>query len=196
MLSRKGEAPFIGVLCDAGGRDGGKYVEAAEEVGHMLGSCGYGVAYNAGLGSMGNALATSAMRTGSPVIGVISRRTMNNLLEDRGGELPIGTLHVVDAPAEKARVLQSLAALYIALPGGFEVLGSVLDVARSAVDVARPVVLVNVDRFFDGLTSQLERCISAGFSDRASVNRIVVAHSVDEIPNMMRRLLRVTGSAP
>ncbi|MFD5514074.1 LOG family protein [Streptomyces sp. NPDC127051] len=187
MQNRTRGKHFIGVLCDANGRGGGKYVEAAKEVGRQLGTAGYGVVYNAGTGPMGNALASAAMHTGSPVVGVIPRRTMNELLEGRSAGLPIGTLHVVETQVDNARVLQSFSTAYVALPGGFEILESILHVVGRAD--SRPLILVNIDQFFSGLISQLERCISSGFSRRSTVNILKVAHDVSEMSGIIQREL-------
>ncbi|KPI12570.1 Conserved hypothetical protein CHP00730 [Actinobacteria bacterium OV450] len=193
MEKRMGEKPFVGVLCDISSRMREKYVEAAREVGRQIGTAGYGVAYNAGGGPMGNALASTAMHAGSPVIGVIPRQAMNQLLEERSMGLPIGTLHVVDTPAENARVLDTFASVYVVLPGGIAIVESILNIMRQGVP--RPLILVDIGHFFSGLTSQLERCISSGFLERPAVNMLKMARDVDEISEILERELHLIKPA-
>ena len=114
------------------------------------------------LGSMGQ-LASAALQAGGKVIGVLPR-FMDDL---EWGNRALTELRIVDDMHERKRVMLELSDAAIALPGGCGTLEELFE----AITWKRlglyfgPVVLVNVNRFFDPCIELLNRCVDERFMD-------------------------------
>ncbi len=151
------------VYCASSTKADAAYLEAAYELGVILGGSSIAVKYGAGaVGSMGR-LAEGALSQGGHVIGVIPRFMMD--LD--WGHPGLGELRIVeDLHARKRELLEGVDAV-IALPGG----SGTLDELLEAISLKRlgiflgPIVMVNVRGFFDPCIRLLERCIAERFMD-------------------------------
>jgi len=132
-------------------------------VGRTLAENGITVVYGgSSLGSMGR-LAEAALAAGGKVIGVLPR-FMDDL---EWGHRALTELRIVEDMHERKRVMLELADAAIALPGGCGTLEELFE----AITWKRlglffgPVVLVNVNRFFDPCIDLLQRCVYEQFMD-------------------------------
>jgi len=137
------------------------YVEAAKHVGTYLAKQGIGVVYGGGrIGLMG-AIADSTLAAGGEVFGVIPHKLQE--LEVAHGKLT--ELFVVDSMHARKMVMAQLSDAFIGLPGGFGTLDELFEVTTwSQLGYhLKPVGLVNVAGFFDGLLRYLDHAKTAGF---------------------------------
>jgi uncharacterized protein (TIGR00730 family) len=108
-------------------------------------------------------LATAALDAGGKVIGVLPR-FMDEL---EWGNRALTELRIVDDMHERKRVMLELSDAAIALPGGCGTLEELFE----AITWKRlglyfgPVVLVNVNGFFDPCIELLNRCVDEHFMD-------------------------------
>jgi len=151
------------VYCASSNRSPDVYLEAAAQVGRTLAENGITIVYGgSSLGSMGR-LAEAALAAGGKVIGVLPR-FMDEL---EWGHRALTELRLVEDMHERKRVMLELADAAIALPGGCGTLEELFE----AITWKRlglffgPVVLVNVNRFFDPCIDLLERCVDERFMD-------------------------------
>ncbi len=151
------------VYCASSNRSSNVYLEAAAQVGRTLAENGITIVYGgSSLGSMGR-LAGAALEAGGKVIGVLPR-FMDEL---EWGHRSLTELRLVDDMHERKRVMLELAGAAIALPGGCGTLEELFE----AITWKRlglffgPVVLVNVNRFFDPCIDLLQRCVDEQFMD-------------------------------
>ena len=151
------------VYCASSGRSSEIYLEAAARLGKILAEAGITIVYGgSSLGSMGQ-LATAALAAGGKVIGVLPR-FMDEL---EWGNRALTELRIVDDMHERKRVMLELSDAAIALPGGCGTLEELFE----AITWKRlglyfgPVVLVNVNRFFDPCIELLNRCVDEHFMD-------------------------------
>jgi uncharacterized protein (TIGR00730 family) len=175
------------VYCSSSNRAPAVYLDAAARLGRILAENGITIIYGgSSLGSMGR-LAAAAMEAGGKVVGVLPR-FMDEL---EWGHPALTEMRVVDDMHERKRVMLELSGAAIALPGGCGTLEELLE----AVTWKRlglyfgPVVLVNVNRFFDPCIELLNRCVDERFMDE----KHRAMWSVAENPEIVIQTLRSAG---
>lgn len=149
------------VYCSSSDRTPAVYLEAAARLGRVLAEAGIGVVYGgSSLGSMGR-MAAAALDAGGSVTGILPR-FMDEL---EWGNRALTELRLVDDMHERKRVMLELSDAVIALPGGCGTLEELLE----AITWKRlglyfgPVLLVNVNGFYDPCIDLLNRCVEQGF---------------------------------
>jgi uncharacterized protein (TIGR00730 family) len=138
------------------------YGEAARQLGALIASRGFALVFGGGsLGLMGQ-VARAARDGGAPVIGIIPEflRHLEPPLK-RAEELIV----TPDLYQRKDRMIK-LASAFIILPGGLGTLDEFFEVVTSAQleQHEKPIVVVNVDGFFDPLKTLLDHHVAAGFA--------------------------------
>ena len=150
------------------------YVEAARAVGHALATRGIGVVYGGGrLGLMG-AVADAALAANGEVIGIIPQALVDAEVAHRG----CTELHVVSGMHERKARFTDLSDGFVTLPGGVGTMDELWE-AISWAQLgyhAKPVGLLNVAGFYDGLIAFNRTMIDVGFI-RAQHAGIMIADS-------------------
>ena len=121
---------------------------------------GIDLVYGGGrVGLMGD-LAEAALSQGGRVIGVIPV----GLFSREVGHTGLTKLHEVGTIHERKQLMYDLSDAFIALPGGLGTLEELAEVATwSQLGLhAKPVVLLDVDSFWEPLVTQFDRMVSAG----------------------------------
>jgi len=167
------------VYCASSERTPQVYLEAASMLGNSLATAGYGIVYGgSSLGSMGR-MAHAALEAGGRVTGVIPK-FMDDL---EWGHRGLTELRVVEDMHERKRLMLELSDAVVALPGGCGTLEELFE----AITWKRlglyfgPVVLVNVNGFFDPCLELLSRCVSQGFMDPRHANMWSVADGPESV---------------
>ena len=149
------------VYCASSERSPAVYLDAAARLGRHLAAAGLGIVYGGGvLGSMGR-MAEAALDSGGRVTGVIPKF----MQELEWANRRLTDLRVVEDMHERKRLMLELSDAVVALPGGCGTLEELFE----AITWKRlglffgPVVLVNVNRFFDPCLELLANCVSQGF---------------------------------
>jgi uncharacterized protein (TIGR00730 family) len=140
------------------------YAASARELGIALAARGIGLVYGGGsVGLMGE-IADAALAGGAEVIGVIPRPLATRELAHTG----LTTMHVVESMHERKALMASLVDGFIALPGGLGTLEETLEVLTwSQLGIHRkPVGVLNVDGYYDGLIAFLGEAVREGFVRR------------------------------
>lgn len=167
------------VYCASSERSPAVYLEAATRLGRHLATAGFGIVYGgSSLGSMGR-MATAALEAGGRVTGVIPK-FMDEL---EWGNRSLSDLRVVEDMHERKRLMLELSDAAVALPGGCGTLEELFE----AITWKRlglffgPVVLVNVNRFFDPCLELLSSCVSQGFMDQKHASMWSVADEPESV---------------
>lgn len=175
----EGSRPFrrICVLCGSNAGRSSRYIDAARELGTTLASRGIGLVYGgADVGLMG-ALADAAADADGEVIGVITAD-----LARRVGHPSIHLERVQTMHQRKQRFAE-LADAYIALPGGLGTLEELFEVATwNQLGIqAKPLGLLNANRYFDGLLAFLGHAVDERFIRREHANAIAIGSDTEEL---------------
>ena len=137
------------------------FADAARQLGTAFANRGIGLVYGGGsVGLMGIA-ADAAMEAGGEVIGVITEQLVNAEVAHRG----LTQLEVVPTMHERKARLSELADGFVVLPGGF---GTVDEFAEMLTwnqlgITAKPVVLLDLEGFWEPLLTWMDRAVDAGF---------------------------------
>ena len=137
------------------------YARAAEQLGHAMGQRGVGLVYGAADFGLMGVIADAVLAEAGDVIGVIP-----DLLIDAEGAHPgLSRLERVPSMHRRKQRMMELADGIIALPGGFgtfEELFEALTWAQLGLH-QKPIALLNVHGYFDGLIQFLDDSVEAGF---------------------------------
>ncbi|SPE40976.1 conserved hypothetical protein [Candidatus Sulfopaludibacter sp. SbA3] len=151
------------VYCASSERTPPVYLEAAAQLGRTLAEAGMGIVYGgSSLGSMGR-LAAAALDGGGRVTGVLPR-FMDDL---EWGHRSLTELRLVDDMHERKRTMLELSDAVVALPGGCGTLEELFEaITWKRLGLYRgPVVLVNINGFYDPALQLLARCVEEQFMD-------------------------------
>jgi uncharacterized protein (TIGR00730 family) len=133
----------------------------AYELGVFLAQSGLGLVYGGGNVGLMGAVADGALSKQGEVIGVIPQ----SLMEKELGHGGVTELHVVNSMHERKQLMVDLSDGFIALPGGFGTLDELFETLTwlqlSFHD--KPVGLLNVGGFFDGLVNFVSHMTQSGF---------------------------------
>ncbi|WP_420140489.1 TIGR00730 family Rossman fold protein [Sphingomonas sp.] len=151
----------LAVYCGSATPADPRYVDNARAVGAALAARGIGVVYGGGrLGLMG-AVADGALAAGGAVIGIIPRALVDLEVAHRG----LTELHVVDTMHQRKQAFTDLSDGFVTLPGGTGTMDELWE-AMSWAQLgyhAKPVGLLNVAGFYDGLLRFVETMAETGF---------------------------------
>jgi hypothetical protein len=161
------------VFCGSNvGRDP-RYVETARGLGTALAEEGIGLVYGGGKVGLMGTVADAALAAGGTVIGVIPKSLVDFEVEHKG----LTSLHVVGSMHERKAMMSDLAdGGYIALPGGlgtFEELFEVWTWAQLGYH-PKPVGMLNVAGYYDGLLTFLDTTVTSGFVTRGHRDMLLV----------------------
>lgn len=151
----------LAVYCGSATPGDPVYIESAHAVGRGLAERGIGVVYGGGrLGLMG-AIADSALAAGGEVIGIIPQALVDAEVAHRG----LSELHVCRTMHERKQAFTDLSDGFVTLPGGtgtMDELWEALSWAQLGYH-AKPVGVLNVAGFYDGLIAFAAKMGEVGF---------------------------------
>jgi len=178
------EIRTVCVYCSSSERTPPVYLDAAAELGRSLAGAGIAIVYGGGsLGSMGR-LAAAALEAGGRVTGVLPR-FMDDL---EWGHRSLTELRLVDDMHERKRTMLELSDAVVALPGGCGTLEELFEaITWKRLGLYRgPVVLVNVNGFYNACVQLLERCIEERFMDPKHAAMWEVADRPEAVVSTLR----------
>jgi uncharacterized protein (TIGR00730 family) len=174
----------VAVYCGSSSGLSDVYQNAAHQLGELIARDQLTLVYGGGhVGLMGE-VADAALASGGHVHGVITRA----LMDAEVGHRRLTTLEVVATMHERKARMAELADGFIALPGGFgtyEELFEVLTWAQLGIH-AKPVVVVNINGFWDPLILQASKASDEGFMKPAHRDLLRVAATPEEALTLLR----------
>jgi uncharacterized protein (TIGR00730 family) len=160
------------VFCGSSTPPDPRYREMARSLGTHVATRGISLIYGGGrVGLMGE-LADAALRAGGRVTGVIPTGLFSREVPHAG----LTQMHEVATMHARKQLMYDLADGFVALPGGLGTLEELAEVTTwSQLGLhAKPVVLLDVDGFWDPLAAQLDRMVEVGLlkpANRALIER-------------------------
>jgi uncharacterized protein (TIGR00730 family) len=182
----------ICVYCGSGSGRNPAYAEAARTFGRLLAENHIGLVYGGGsLGLMGE-IAHSVLRHGGYVTGIIP----GFLSEREHMMIEAQELIVVEDMHQRKQLMFAKSDAFVALPGGLGTLEEFVEqLTWSQLGRhARPIVLANIDGFWDPLLALFERMKAEGFIRKGlDLHLQIVARIDDIIPTVARTLTLRAG---
>lgn len=189
-----GATPALSICVYCGSRSGGDpaFATAARAVGRTIGERGWQLVYGGGrVGLMGE-VANAALAAGARVVGVIPRA----LVAREQGHTGLDELIVVDTMHERKRLMATHSDAFVALPGGigtFEELFETWTWLQLGYH-AKPVGVLNVAGYYDGLLAFLDHAFEHGFMTRAQLELLRTGVEPAALLELLAALTR--GAAP
>ena len=164
------------------------YVQAARAVGTWIGRHGGQLVYGGGRAGLMGEVAQATLAAGGRVVGVIPKA----LVEKEWALHDCSELHIVDTMHERKRLMAEHADAFVALPGGIGTLEEFFEVWtwRQLDYHDKPVGLLNLDGFYDGLLAFLDTVVTQQFLSDWQMDLITASASVDEL---LPRLIQSAG---
>lgn len=137
------------------------YIDSAQAVGRELARRGIGIVYGGGRKGLMGALADAALDAGGEVIGVIPQALVDAEVAHRG----CSELHVVETMHQRKQAFTDLSDGFVTLPGGTGTMDELWE-AMSWAQIgyhAKPIGLLNVAGFYDGLIAFVATMGRVGF---------------------------------
>ncbi len=173
----------LAVYCGSATPSDPVYLESARAVGRSLAERGIGLVYGGGrLGLMG-AVADSALAAGGEVIGIIPQA----LVDAEVAHLGLSELHVCRTMHERKQAFTDLSDGFVTLPGGtgtMDELWEALSWAQLGYH-AKPVGVLNVAGFYDGLVTFAEKMGEVGFIRPQHRGLMIVETTLDGLLDKM-----------
>lgn len=137
------------------------YFEAAEELGRLLGKQDIRLINGAGSIGLMRSVADAVLASGGKVTGVIP----HFMVEQNWHHTGLTELVEVESMHERKQRMADLSDAVIALPGGCGTLEELLEIItwKQLGLYLNPIVVLNINGFFDPLFAMLERAIDENF---------------------------------
>jgi uncharacterized protein (TIGR00730 family) len=163
------------VFCGSSPGDDPVFADVATELGVLLAARNLELVYGGGSVGLMGVVADAALGAGGRVTGVLPA----GLFSREVGHAGLTTLHEVASMHERKQLMYDLADGFVAMPGGLGTLEELAEVTTwTQLGLhAKPVVLLDVDGFWDPLVAQLDRMVDAGFLKRANRELVGLARS-------------------
>src|ERR1700754_2841550 len=169
----------LAVYCGSATPADPRYIESARHVGRTFAERGIGLVYGGGrLGLMG-AVADACLEAGGEVIGVIPRALVEAEVAHRG----LTELHVVETMHERKQAFTDLSDGFVTIPGGTGTMDELWE-AMSWAQLgyhAKPVGLLNVAGYYDGLLEFWAKMGEVGFVRAQHQGLLIASEDLDDL---------------
>ncbi|UUX50962.1 TIGR00730 family Rossman fold protein [Nisaea acidiphila] len=173
------EKKSICVFCGSSGKVDETYRTAATRFGTLIGERGYNLVYGGGRVGLMGLTADAALAAGADVVGVIPK-----FLEDyEVGHQGLNELIITDNMHDRKRLMYEKSDAFVILPGGLGTMDETFEVVTwTQLGLSRkPVVVVNVNGFWDPLVALFDHMVATGFARPENRTILQVAESVEDV---------------
>ena len=186
-------APAFSLCVYCGSRSGvdPAFAEAARSVGEWIGERGGQLVYGGGRNGLMGVVAEATLAAGGRVVGIIPKA----LVEKEWAHHGCTELHVVDTMHERKRMMAERADAFLALPGGIGTFEEFFEVWtwRQLGYHDKPVGLLNVAGYYDGLMTFLREGVEQAFMNEWQMDLIRVG---DDLETLLPELVQSAGLSP
>jgi uncharacterized protein (TIGR00730 family) len=180
----------LAVYCGSRFGNNPAFAQSAQETGRWLGERLGTLVYGGGKVGLMGVVADATLAAGGRVIGVIPQALMDREV----GHAGLTELHVVHTMHERKLLMAERAEAFLALPGGigtFEELFEVWSWQQLGYH-DKPVGLLNVGGYYDGLITFLRNTLGEGLVSEAQHDALLVD---TEVPRLLQRLAEAAARA-
>jgi len=155
-----------------------EYFDAARQLGTQMAQRGMGLIFGAGVVGLMGETARAVHDSGGKVVGVIPEAlNEKGIVYEKCDELI-----VTKGLRERKAIMDERADAFIALPGGFGTLEELLEIItlKQLRYHNKPIVILNIAGFYDGLVDVFEKIIELKFAKINSRDLYFVAGNVEK----------------
>jgi uncharacterized protein (TIGR00730 family) len=171
------------VYCGSARGRSPRYVAAAKELGEAMAERSIRLIYGgARIGIMGE-VADAVMKNGGEVIGVIPEHLQTTEVGPSG----ITEVKVVESMHVRKKLMFDLSDGFAVLPGGYGTLDELFEIVtwRMLKLHDKPVVVLNIDGYWDALQKLIDQLIREGFAREDSRQYFSVVNSVGRMFDLL-----------
>ena len=138
-----------------------QFAQQADALGRRLAAEGLGLVYGGGKVGLMGIVADGVLAGGGEVVGIIPEALAAKELAHPG----LTELLVVSSMHERKALMEQRADAFVAMPGGFGTYDELFEILTWAQlgEHAKPIVLLDVDGFYEPLFALVQRAVDAGF---------------------------------
>lgn len=153
--------PSITVYSSSSAKLAPVYYEAGQRLGCAIARRGWSLVYGGNCIGLMDTLACAARKSGGQVIGITPRL----MVEEGIADMQCDELVITDTMRERKALLEQRGDGFIALPGGLGTLEEIFEVivSRSLGYHAKPIVLLNINDYYDPMLTMIEHGIEQAF---------------------------------
>lgn len=153
-------------------------------MGEMIGRNGLKLVYGGGRVGLMGLVADATLQHGGEVLGIIPNHIKEREVDHPG----LTELRVVDSMHERKQMMVDNADAFIILPGGLGTMDEFFEIItwRQLGLHDKPVVIVNVDGFWDPLLALIDALIDAGFARTGDRENLIIVDSVSDVLNGLK----------
>ncbi len=168
----------VTVYCSASRHVDAVYFRAAADLGRAIGAAGWRLVYGGNNLGLMDAVASGTRAAGGKATGITPRLMVEEGCADRLAD----ELVVTETLRQRKALLESRGDAFITLPGGLGTLEEFFEilVGKFLRYHDKPIVLLNVNGFYDPLLAMLEHGVDEQFIKRSALTAMRVANSVEE----------------
>lgn len=184
--------PVFSVCVYCGSRPGTNpaFVRAAREVGKWIAHHQGQLVYGGGNGGLMGEVAHATLNAGGRVVGIMPRA----LVEREFANATCTELHIVEDMHQRKAMMANRADAFLALPGGIGTFEELFE-AWTWQQLGyhdKPIGLLNVDGYYDGLLSFMANTVEQGFVGPWQMDLVTVG---SDVSSLLQRL-RAAGPHP
>lgn len=182
--------PAFSICVYCGSRPGNDpaFTQSAEAVGHWIGSHGGQLVYGGGRSGLMGTVAAATRLAGGRVVGVIPQALVDKELANHLCD----ELHIVQTMHERKALMAERSDAFLALPGGIGTFEELFEVWtwRQLGYHDKPLGLLNVAGYYDGLMTFLNASVANGFM---GVWQMDLLRATDDASALLRHLVQSAG---
>ncbi len=182
--------PAFSVCVYCGSRPGENpaFADAAKAVGTWIGRHGGQLVYGGGRSGLMGTVAEATRQAGGSVVGVIPQALVDKELANRACD----ELHIVQTMHERKAMMAERSDAFIALPGGIGTFEELFEVWtwRQLGYHDKPLGLLNVAGYYDGLMGFLNHSVASGFMGEWQMGLL---HASADAEALLRTLVQSAG---
>lgn len=183
----------ICIFCGSSAGNQAVYADAARGLGRILADSSITMVFGGGKVGIMGILADVILEAGGKCIGVMPEDIValeiahENLTE----------LHIVKSMHERKELMAKLSDAFIAFPGGLGTLDELSEILTyNQLRICdKPVGILNVNGYFNGLMKFIEHGVGEGFIREEHANNLIVSDDPDELILALSRYVPVSMEA-
>lgn len=167
------------VYCGSSSQVRDSHLRAARELGRLAAEAGIAIVYGGGRVGMMGAVAAGAQQAGGHVVAIIPQH-----LEDlEAGNRAASEYLVVKSMHQRKQLMAERSDAFCALPGGLGTLDETFEIVtwRQLKLHDKPIILVNIDGYWDPLLRLVEHQTREGYLRGGSSGLFQVVERVDQV---------------
>lgn len=157
----------------------GRYIEETEKLGKALASRGHSLIFGGGANGLMGAAARGFYSEGAKITGVVPKFfNVDGILFDKCDEMiRTETMRI------RKQKMDDLAEAFITTPGGIGTYEEFFEIItlKQLGQSTKPLIVFNIDGYFDALITLLENCVSGNFMPHKTIELIHFSDTAEDI---------------